>query len=437
MLDMSDGKKLLNLGQHYVASCFDEEVLKNSSSGGMFSAFSKKIFELGGCVFGAAFNKENYKICHVKAENENELKPLRKSKYVWSEWIQCIPDIKNLISEGRYILFTGTPCQCASIRKLFGDYDKLFVVDLFCHGTAEPKYFVEYLKTINANITSIDFRGESIENKVNYNFRIWNNDMVIVDDLYNRNIFLNLYTNSAIIRNNCFSCEYASKRHISDVTIGDYSFPAKGRMAGIKSAHPSIVAVNTDKGKKLLNMCLDVLDIRVLNNKEEINHYYRAHSSIKGQWGYNKEIRNKFLADYNNNGFFKAAISSIYSREIYLIDKLKKIIGKYKGIALYGNGYIGKRLYCLIKQIYPKWNINYFLTSEKQNEELMLNMQMLSINDKRFIEIDRNYFKNVPVYQIDEAPDLKEQIIVISVSESCIEEIEENLKKREIKNYIR
>lgn len=437
MLDKSNEKKLQNLGQHYVGHCIDEDVLENSSSGGMFTVFARKIFELRGCVFGAAFDNESYKIHHVKAENENELKPLRKSKYVWSDWTQCILDIKKAMNEERYILFTGTPCQGASIQKLFGSYEKLFIVDVFCHGTAEPRFFEAYLKMINTKVTAIDFRGQSTKSIDNYNFRIWDNTGIIIDNIYNENVFTSLYTNSAIIRDVCFTCNFASKRHLTDITIGDYSFIDKSKRVNINIKHPSIVAVNTDKGKKLLDMCLDMLNLQVLDNKEEIDFYYRPHNTLRGEWGYNREKRNKFLSDYDEYGFTKAAISAIYPREIHLIDKLKSKMYNSKEILLYGNGYVGRRLFSLIKQLYPKWNIACFLTSKKTEESLINDIPVFSINDMKFMELNKSYFTNVPSYQIDDVNILDNQIVVISVSENHIDAIEEELKKRKINNYIK
>lgn len=49
--------------------------------------------------------------------------------------------------EGRNVLFSGTSCQVAGLRKYLGkDYDNLFCLDIVCHGVPSPQVWTEYLK---------------------------------------------------------------------------------------------------------------------------------------------------------------------------------------------------------------------------------------------------------------------------------------------------
>lgn len=47
--------------QFYACKSLDENIVMQSSSGGMFSVFAEHIIEKGGAVFGAAFG-ENFKV---------------------------------------------------------------------------------------------------------------------------------------------------------------------------------------------------------------------------------------------------------------------------------------------------------------------------------------------------------------------------------------
>ena len=60
----------------------DDETRLKSSSGGMFSLLSKVVFDKGGVVFGARYSEDYRSVYHAKAENMEELVPLRGSKYV-------------------------------------------------------------------------------------------------------------------------------------------------------------------------------------------------------------------------------------------------------------------------------------------------------------------------------------------------------------------
>ena len=67
----------------YVGYSRDEEIRKQSSSGGIFSVIAEWILQQRGVVFGAAFD-ENFEVHHIAIETKKELVKLRGSKYVQS-----------------------------------------------------------------------------------------------------------------------------------------------------------------------------------------------------------------------------------------------------------------------------------------------------------------------------------------------------------------
>ena len=94
----------------------NEEIREKSSSGGIFSLAAEWIIEQNGVVFGAAFD-ENFEVCHIAAENEEELSKLRGSKYVQSRLGDAYPKVKQYLENNRKVLFTGTGCQIAGLKK--------------------------------------------------------------------------------------------------------------------------------------------------------------------------------------------------------------------------------------------------------------------------------------------------------------------------------
>ena len=74
---------------------------------------------------------EKFHVYHTFAENETELEPMRRSKYVESELGEAYPKVKKLLDEGRTVLFTGTPCQVAGLKAFLGENTKgLFTADV-------------------------------------------------------------------------------------------------------------------------------------------------------------------------------------------------------------------------------------------------------------------------------------------------------------------
>ena len=411
---------MFDYSNHYVGYYNDENILKQSSSGGIFSALAKVILDKCGIVIGAAFNTDLKRVEHICAESFEQLKPMRKSKYVWSEFKTSFDYIEKAISENRYVLFTGVPCQAKVIRKKYGHYDRLYISDLFCHGTAEPRFWNEYINTFCTEMTNVDFRGQSPAEDSNFIFNVYSDEKIICSDAYNENIFTKLYADSAaILRKACFNCDLSAERHVySDVTMGDYVY-AFNTDRDITVLHPSVFAVNTPNGMDLLKEASDFLEYKNLNKKDEISYYYRDHKNIKGLWGYNNEIKERFLSDYEKYGFKKAAIMNAFPEELSLMNKAVEMSAS-NGIALYGCGKVGMQFYKFIK--------NYYFDC---------------INLKMFIVTDKNncpeFIDDIPVYSIDE---ISEEVkndniaVIISVSDKFRNEVENKLKSYGIKKFL-
>lgn len=410
---------MFDFSNHYVGYYNDENILKQSSSGGIFSALAKIVLDKGGIVIGAAYNADLKRVEHICAESFEQLKPMRKSKYVWSEFKTSFEFIEKAIAENRYVLFTGVPCQAKAIRKKYGHYDKLYIADLFCYGVADAKFFNEYINTFCKDATKFDFRCQSDISKSNYTFRAFNDNNILYSDNYDDNVFTKLFIYSAILREPCLHCCLSTERHIySDITMGDYTydFNANGNVTVL---HPSIFAINTSKGELLFEQASKDLCYYLLTKKQEICYYYRDRKNIRGRWGYNRDIKEKFLLDYEKYGFKKAAIMNAFSGELLLLDKAVEMSNN-KSIALYGCGNIGIHFYKFIK--------NYYYDC---------------INLKMFIVTDKNncpkFIDDIPVYSIDEiSEEVKNEniSIIISVSDKFRSEVEKILQSYEINNYL-
>ena len=102
------------------------------------------------------------------------------SKYLQSRIGNVYKEAESYLKQGRKVLFTGTPCQLAGLRKyLRKDYPNLLAVDFLCHGVPSPKVWRKYLDEVttrqgggknsvlshpiggNGPIRSIEFRSKS------------------------------------------------------------------------------------------------------------------------------------------------------------------------------------------------------------------------------------------------------------------------------------
>ena len=207
----------------YAGYSDNEEIREKSTSGGVFSILAKYILDKGGYVCGARFTRGG--ICeHVIVDNWEDLAPLRGSKYVQSNINNCYKEIKNLLAQDKYVLFTGTPCQVAALYAVLGkDYEKLFTIDLLCHGLPSQKIFREYLNEITDGLENevedFQFRNKiegwekpsiSYRLRGNYYYYYW-------DTAYIQGFVKNL-----ILRKSCTDCKYSKLPRNGDFTIGDF-----------------------------------------------------------------------------------------------------------------------------------------------------------------------------------------------------------------------
>ena len=201
----------------------DEETREKSSSGGVFSILSKYVLDKGGYVCGARFTQGG--ICeHVIVDNWEDLAPLRGSKYVQSNINNCYKEIKSLLDQDKYVLFTGTPCQVAGLYAVLGkDYEKLITVDLLCHGVPSQKVFREYLNELTGGleeeVQNFKFRdkkegwrkpGISFYLRGHYYYYSWEQS------------YIQGFLNNLILRQSCTDCQYSKLPRKGDFSIGDF-----------------------------------------------------------------------------------------------------------------------------------------------------------------------------------------------------------------------
>lgn len=132
--------------QTYAAYSKSEEVLDNSTSGGIFTHISDFILDDGGVVFGHAYDENLKCICKISRTKE-ERNYFRGSKYVQSDMNSVYKEINYEVKTGKKVLVTGTPCQIDAVKNFFSNRipENLFTMDIVCHGVPSPQIFSEYV----------------------------------------------------------------------------------------------------------------------------------------------------------------------------------------------------------------------------------------------------------------------------------------------------
>ena len=128
-----------------------KSVCFGSSSGGAFTALYEECIREGFTVYGVRWGEE-FKVQHDCAYTAEECQRFRKSKYVLSDINGSYAKIEKQLIEGRKILFSGTPCQCAALKKYLAvkrtSTANLLIIDIVCHGAPSQKVFDEYINDL-------------------------------------------------------------------------------------------------------------------------------------------------------------------------------------------------------------------------------------------------------------------------------------------------
>ncbi len=207
----------------YIVQNKEEEIRRQSSSGGAFTALAKAVIEKGGAVFGAAIDKDG-RVSHVCADRESDLARFRGSKYVQS-WIGLTyREAEKLLQAGRPVCFSGTPCQIYGLKRYLGrEYENLFTVDLVCKSAPSPKVFQKYLAYQKEKYPTFDrifFRDKS-RGYFYSCMALCQGEKVLYRGSSESDPWYRLFLGGFCNRELCYGCPYQTGTRASDITIWD------------------------------------------------------------------------------------------------------------------------------------------------------------------------------------------------------------------------
>lgn len=238
----------------YASRNRNERILLESSSGGVFSLLAEKTIVQGGVVFGVKFD-EAWNAVHAWTDTVEGLRAFRGAKYVQSRVGNAYREAKHFLVQGRKVLFSGTPCQIAGLKRfLRKEYEGLLTVDIVCHGVPSPLVWQSYLSSLlleGERITSISMRDKK-EGWKRYRMEIRTENRLLyagraADNLYSKGYLADLF-----LRPSCHACPARKGKSGSDLTIGDFW--------GIHTCYPGF---DDDKGTGLV----------LIHTQKGLNHY--------------------------------------------------------------------------------------------------------------------------------------------------------------------
>lgn len=325
----------------YVLKHKDIDILRESTSGGAFTAILQA-FKNDNTVFYGAVMGEDFITRQERIESFDNVNLLRKSKYVESFSGSIYKSVKRDLLDGMKVVYSGTPCQIAGLKAYLSNenHDNLLTVDIICHGVPTNKLLTKYIEDkelkSNSKINKIEFRSKIGSNWLNPKIRLEFED----GQVYSQKSFANddeymiAFCKFLCLRENCECCRFAQAKRCSDITIGDFWGIEDSNIDIAFSEGISLLLLNSNKGKMLLDEICKYADVRSI----DYNFAIKYNPQLSSPALFDKR-REDFLTDLNNCSFSVVKkkylkprnriirfLSNVLNRE--LKDKIKILFGK-------------------------------------------------------------------------------------------------------------
>lgn len=319
----------------YAAYCLDEDIRLKSSSGGMITILSEYVLDQSGTVYGVAMSDDCYSAEFIRITDRNGLEKIRGSKYIQAKVGNTFRRVKEDLESGRMVLFTGTGCQVNGLKAYLGkDYEKLYCVDIICHGAPSPKLWRKYVEfreeEYGSKVTYVSFRCKDDKDWNGFNMKEIDASDKVVHISRHVDPYFSLFVSNLSLRPSCYEC-LAKKLKRSDLTVADFwgidnVAPEMNDNKGI-----SLVIVRSEKGKELFAGISERLTVKSVSYEDGVRENKAEYQAYP-----KPPRRDSFFNDMRKMSF--AELSQKYLREspktkVKRIVKsvIKKLVGENRG----------------------------------------------------------------------------------------------------------
>ena len=313
----------------------DERI--SSSSGGVFPEIAKQILQKRGVVYGAAFD-EHHNIKHIRIDSLSQLCLLKGSKYYQSDIRKCFFSVRDDLNKGRKVLFSGTGCQIAAIKRFIEDLNTelLITVEIVCHGVPSKKVVDSCIKSVNNKSTpkKIVFRDKS---RYGWEYScVFNIEFEDGKQHYGRSstdLFYLGFLTELFLRESCYSCPYVGKERIGDITLADYWGITKNQVLELTEKDlvkgVSLVLTNSERGRQMMNQLVETGFI--IRHEADLDTAAIHNQALKGNYIRPPKRDNFFVL--NEKYGYRIAMLKLYPKTVIGIkirSCIKKVIGEKK-----------------------------------------------------------------------------------------------------------
>lgn len=315
-----------NILNTYAAYAKDKKLRLLSSSGAIFSLLAEQILLKNGIVYGVAMSKDCRYAEFMRIDNQNDLSKLRGSKYIQAKIGNTYKQVKSDLNSGLYVLFSGTGCQINGLKLFLGEkYEKLYCVDVICHGVPSPKLWKKYVEYVEE---------EEKATLINVNFRCkkygWSDFGIKRIDGNHKTVYISkdkdpymlMFLRDYSLRPSCYECK-VKKHKLSDLTIADFwgineILPKMNDGRGI-----SLVIIRSEKGHAFFDSIKENIIHQEVSYEDGIKRNQAEFKSVK-----RPDSREAFFSDMNSMSFEELKNKYAIPSKLTLKRKTKLLIKK-------------------------------------------------------------------------------------------------------------
>lgn len=221
----SDVDNLVN----YAASADSEEVVANTTSGGLGDILCEQLINDGYLCVGVDYDLEKNIAITKIASSRNETYGFRGSKYIQSYTFDAFKEVLKSHLDDKVAVF-GTPCHIFAINKYLkkrNKRDNFILIDIYCHGCPSMLIWEKYLSNIQKetnekNFDSISFRSKAYGWGNYYVAQMKKNGRVLFTSPKIKDKFYTLFFSDALLNEACYDCQLRSTMDSTDIRIGDF-----------------------------------------------------------------------------------------------------------------------------------------------------------------------------------------------------------------------
>lgn len=296
----------------YAAINKEDSIRMKSTSGGVFPALCKETIEQRkGVVVGSRYDRK-MKVVTGIADTMEEVEQFYGVKYSKTELQGIFVQVKRLLDNGTYVLYSGLPCECAGLRAyLKKDYDNLLIQELLCRSTASPKVFHKYIKYLEKRFGSqvTNFVCRDKKNgwgTYKYDLLIQFKNGKEKRTKGRKNDYIRAYNNFYLNRPSCSQCQFIKEYRVGDITVGDFLGGAEVYPELFQDRKGvSLLMLNTEKGKRFFECVKEqfvlqetTMKIAFQKNHKQVAPYRNERTELLNRM--DQESINSLLLSYND-----------------------------------------------------------------------------------------------------------------------------------------